>query len=297
MNTFTIGSIKVTRIEEWQGGFSSPAELFDSYATDRWEPFEDEFTPHYFDPQTGRIYAFLQSWVVDTGRHRILFDTGAGNDKPRPNLPIFSNLKTPFLDNLARAGYQPDDIDMVICSHIHVDHVGWNTRLMNGKWQVTFRNARYILPLADRDYWDPKIAGIGPGEIGCYVNDAMFEDSVRPLIEAGVVTWATDGFEIEPGIVLRSFPGHTPGSMVMTVHSGGATAMFVGDLLHHPVQIYNPDWNSVFCEDKEQARISRRRMLTEAARSGALVIPAHFGGEHVIKIASEGAAFRPLYRG
>lgn len=295
MNRFTIGSIKVTRIQEWQGGFSAPEYLFPSCTAEDWSSLEEEFTPEYFDAQSGKLYAFLQSWVLDTGEYRILFDTGAGNDKPRPNLPIFSNLKTDFLLNLAKAGYQPEDIDYVVCSHVHVDHVGWNTRLIDGKWEATFRNAQYLLPLADRDYWNPQVTEIGPGEIGRLVNDGMFEDSVRPLMNSGRLVWTEDGHEILPGITLRTFPGHTPGSTVMYVHSGNMKAMFVGDLMHHPAQIYHPYWNSQFCEDQEMAILSRLRMLKQAASTDAVVIPAHFGGEHIVKIASEGSGFRPIY--
>ena len=296
MNSFNIGSIRVSRVEEWQGGFSAPGDLFSGYSDEGWRPLEEEFTPDYYDPKTGMLYAFLQSWVLDTGRRRILFDTGAGNDKPRPNLPIFSNLKTDFLANLAKAGYQPGDIDLVVCSHIHVDHVGWNTRLVDGRWDITFRNAQYVLPLADRDYWDPRVTHTSPGEIGQYINGPMFDDSVRPLMDAGRVVWAEDGYELEPGLNLHSFPGHTPGSMALKVRSNGTKAMFVGDLVHHPAQIYNPDWNSQFCEDGERAKLSRRRMLKEAVRTEALVIPAHFGGEHLVKVVNTEGGFRPVYR-
>ncbi len=184
MDRFPIGGIVVHRIEEWRGTFSPPADLFAGFTEDGWSPHAEEFAPEYFDPVSGKLYAFLQSWVLDTGRQRILFDTGAGNDKDRPNLPIFGNLNTDFLTRLAFAGFMPEDIDVVVCSHIHVDHVGWNTRLVDGRWEPTFRNARYILPLADRDYWDPRVAGAGPGTIGNAVNAGMFEDSVRPIMQA-----------------------------------------------------------------------------------------------------------------
>lgn len=295
MDRFNVGTVRVSRIEEWQGTFSPPDQLFSGYAAEGWEKHEQEFVPDYFDPQSGKLYAFLQSWVLDTGRHRILFDTGAGNDKDRPNLPIFGNLQTEFLNRLAQAGFQPEDIDIVVCSHIHVDHVGWNTRLIDGRWEPTFRNARYVLPLADRDYWDPENETASPGTVGTLVNAGMFEDSVRPLIEAGRVEWAEDGFEVEPGISLHARPGHTPGSMVMQVSSRGEKAMFVGDIVHHPVQIYRPDWNSQFCEDPEQARATRRQVLAEAADSDALFIPAHFGGEHVVRVVRDGSSFKPFY--
>ncbi len=166
MDRFTIGDIRVHRIEEWRGAFSPPGELFQGFDARDWQRLEDEFVPDYYDPVSGKLFAFLQSWVLDTGEQRILFDTGAGNDKDRLDLPIFGNLQTDFLGRLAAAGFQPEDIDTVVCSHIHVDHVGWNTRLVDGRWEPTFRNARYVLPVLDRDYWDPLIDTAGPGIVG-----------------------------------------------------------------------------------------------------------------------------------
>lgn len=294
MDRFDIGTVKVHRIEEWQGTFSPPADLFAGFTSDGWEPHAEEFAPEYYDPASGKLFAFLQSWVLDTGWQRILFDTGAGNDKDRPNLPIFGNLQTDFLGNLAAAGFQPEDIDVVVCSHIHVDHVGWNTRLIEGRWEPTFRNARYVLPLADRAYWDPHDEAAGPAGIGAAVNAGMFDDSVRPIIEAGRAEWAEDGFEVDDGLILRSCPGHTPGSMMLEVASGGETAMFVGDVVHHPAQIYRPEWNSVFCEEPEQARETRRKVLDLAASREALLIPAHFGGSHMARVLRDGSGFRPV---
>jgi glyoxylase-like metal-dependent hydrolase (beta-lactamase superfamily II) len=295
MNAFRIGAITVHRIEEWQGTFAPPEYLFRGFEPSGWDPHEAEFVPDFFRREDRKLYAFLQSWVLDTGSQRILFDTGAGNDKVRPGIPLFGNLQTNFLERLALVGFQPEDIDIVVCSHIHVDHVGWNTRLVDGKWQVTFPNARYVLPMADRDYWDPSVSTSGPGEIGTLVNAGMFEDSVLPLVQARRAEWAEDGLEILPGLSLHARPGHTPGSMILRVSSGESRAMFVGDIVHHPAQVYNPHWNSLYCEDQDQARLSRRLVLNEAADTGALLVPAHFGGAHAIRVAHEGAAFKPIY--
>lgn len=294
MDRFDLGAVKVHRIEEWRGTFSPPAELFAGFQQELWDPHAETFAPDYFDPASGKVFAFLQSWLIDTGTQRILFDTGAGNDKDRPNLPIFSQLRTDFLSKLAAAGFQPEDIDVVVCSHIHVDHVGWNTRLVDGRWEPTFRNARYVLPLADRAYWDPEDLSDGPGGIGAAVNAGMFEDSVRPIIDAGQAEWAEDGFEVADGMVLRACPGHTPGSMMLDLASGSDTALFVGDVVHHPAQIYRPEWNSVFCEDQQQARETRRAVLDLAAAREALLVPAHFGGSHLVRVARDGSAFRPV---
>jgi glyoxylase-like metal-dependent hydrolase (beta-lactamase superfamily II) len=295
MDRFRVGTVAVHRIEEWQGSFAAPREMFRGYDDARWALREPEFVPDFYRPADGKFYGFLQSWLLDTGRERILFDTGAGNDKDRPGIPIFAHLATDFLDRLAATGFAPEDVDVVVCSHLHIDHVGWNTRLRDGKWVPTFPNARYVLPVRDRDVWDPAVAEIAPSALGAHVNAGVFEDSVRPLMEIGRAEWVDDGFEVVPGLSLHARPGHTPGQMMMRLDSDGQRALFIGDVAHHPVQIHEPDWNSQFCEDPDQARASRRQVLEEAAATGALLVPAHFGGAHVVRVAREGSGFRPVY--
>lgn len=295
MDRFRVGGVTVSRVEEWSGGFSGADFLFDGYEEKEWARREPEFVPDFYLRDEGLIFGVLQSWVLDTGTKRILFDTGAGNDKDRPGIPIFGNLTTDFLGRLQAAGYQPEDIDVVVCSHLHIDHVGWNTRLIDGAWRATFPNAQYLLPLADRDYWDPAVTGTRPTEQGAFVNSGVFEDSVQPIVEQGRATWVDDGHEISPELRLWARPGHTPGQMAMELSSQGEKALFVGDILHHPMQIHRPDWNSRFCEDPEQARLTRRAVLESVADDEALLVPAHFGGEHVVRVARDGTGFRPVY--
>jgi glyoxylase-like metal-dependent hydrolase (beta-lactamase superfamily II) len=295
MDKRRIGQAVLHRIEEWQGGFAPPSRMFIGYTDARWQPHEPELVPDYHQADTGLIYGFLQSWLLDTGSERILFDTGAGNDKDRPGLPLFGGMNTDFLDRMAAAGYQPGDIDTVVCSHLHIDHVGWNTQLVDGQWRATFPNARYILPAGDRAFWDPADSSAEPSATGKFVNSGVYEDSVQPLLDESRAVWADDGFEVAPGISLFAVPGHTPGHLAMRVESDGERALFVGDVLHHPIQIYEPDWNSQFCEFSDDARTSRRAVLTEAADTGALLVPAHFGGVHAVHVAHDGPQFRPIY--
>lgn len=295
MDSFQLGKVRVSRVEEWSGGFSSADFLFAGFEDAEWQKREPEFVPEFYLPDEQKIFGVLQSWVIDTGEQRILFDTGAGNDKERPGIPIFGMLQTDFLSRLARSGYAPEDIDIVVCSHLHIDHVGWNTRLVDGKWEPTFRNAHYVMPRADRDYWDPAGAGPRPTEQGAFVNAGVFEDSVQPIIDLDRVSWADDGFEVAAGMTLRARPGHTPGQMALDLTSEGHNAIFVGDIVHHPMQVHRPDWNSRFCEDPDQARETRRAVLEQAVANDALLVPAHFGGEHLVRVAREGTNFRPVY--
>jgi glyoxylase-like metal-dependent hydrolase (beta-lactamase superfamily II) len=295
MDRFRVGDMLISRVEEWSGGFSGADFLFADYDEEGWRKREEEFVPDFYLPEEGLIFGVLQSWVIDTGKQRILFDTGAGNEKERPGIPIFGNLQTPFIDRLAAAGYQPQDIDIVVCSHLHIDHVGWNTQLVDGSWVPTFPNAEYVMPIADRDYWDPSVETEKPSEQGALVNSGVFEDSVQPIIDRGRDRWAGDGDEVVPGLTLHARPGHTPGQMAMELRSQGQAAFFVGDIMHHPMQIHRPDWNSRFCEDPQRARESRRSVLDAVAEQEALLIPAHFGGEHVVRVRRDGANFRPVY--
>ena len=290
---FRIGKHKVFRIEEWQGGFSPPEALFAEFDADVFAEEAASFEPDFM--RNGLIYGYLQSWLIDTGSERILVDTGAGNAKDRPGIPIFGNLDSDFLNRLAQAGYSPEDIDKVYCTHLHIDHVGWNTQLVEGGWQPTFPNATYYLPQIDELAWNPakdqyaSMAGAG-------VNANVFEDSVAPIIDAGMAVLIEDGYQIAPGMTAWLAPGHTPGQMVLEVENGGEVALFTGDVLHHPMQVIRPDWNSVYCEDRELAAKSRRKVLERAADASARIVPAHFGAPHstFVERTAEGG-FRPRY--
>ncbi len=296
MLSFTNGHFKVYNIEEWQGEFASPEQLFAGFDPREFADFAGQIPHAYYRPESNSLYAFLQSWVITTGELTILYDTGAGNHKDRPGIPVFGGLDTPFLANLAADGFEPEDIDIVVCSHLHIDHVGWNTRLLGGQWVPTFPNARYLLPRIDRDYWDPgSTIGPRPSPVGAQVNANVFEDSVQPILDSGQAQLVDDGHVVAPGISLTLHPGHTPGHLVLNLDNRGERTMFVGDILHHPAQIFQPEWNSVYCEDPAAARSSRRQILARAAKTGARVVPAHFGGKHFAWVEEHGEAFRPRF--
>ena len=284
---FRIGTYRVYRIEEWQGGFSPPAALFAEFEGDAFASEASAFEPDFY--RDGLIYAFLQSWVIDTGTERIIVDTGAGNDKDRPGIPVFGKLQTSFLDNLAAAGFSPDDIDKVFCTHLHIDYVGWNTRLVDGEWVPTFPNAEYFFPRIEEEAWNPA-KELYADLAGAHVNTNVFEDSVAPVLAAGQGHLVEDGDSVAPDMTAWTAPGHTPGHMVLIVENGGESALFTGDILHHPMQIAQPDWNSVYCEDRPSAAATRRRVLERASATGARIVPAHFGSPHwaFVEPANEG---------
>ncbi len=289
--SFYIGRYPVWRIQEWEGQFAAPEDLFAEYDAAAFEDKAEDFTPAYY--REGFIYAFLQSWLIDVGGLRILLDTGAGNDKDRPGIPVFGNLSTDFLAKLANTGFGVDDIDVVVNTHLHIDHVGWNTALNNTRWEPTFPKARYIFPRIDRQVWDPSGSQY-QHMLGKDVNAQVFEDSVQPVLDAGLAELADDGYEITAGITLRDAPGHTPGHMLLEVRDGEDLAFFTGDILHHPMQVFRPDWNSVYCEDRETAARTRTMILKRAAREKARVVPAHFGGTHSVFVEERDGGFYPL---
>jgi glyoxylase-like metal-dependent hydrolase (beta-lactamase superfamily II) len=272
----------------------TPQTLFVGFTPDAYAASKDLVAGTYLDAATDVITARLQSWVIEIGGMRILVDTGAGNDKVRPGIPLFGNLSTPFMARLAAAGFGADDIDVVVCTHLHVDHVGWNTRLEAGNWVPTFPKARYVFPKPDADYWDPRNAHRYPPKVGEAVNEGFFADSVQPILERGLALLVEGAVEIAPGVRVDPAPGHTPGSQTISVESRGERALFVGDVVHHPLQIMNPGWNSIFCEDAALARHSRHAVLQRVADEESIMIPAHFAGEHMVRIQRAAGGLRPL---
>jgi glyoxylase-like metal-dependent hydrolase (beta-lactamase superfamily II) len=293
MDKFRVGDITVHRIEEWAGEFSPPQFLFPDYSTDVFNAKAPQIVPDYYHPGSNMIVGYVQSWLLEVGGQKILFDSCSGDGKPRPGIPIFSDLRTPYLTNLEKAGFRPEDIDIVVCSHLHIDHVGWNTRQVDGQWVPTFPNAKYLLPRIDRSYWDPALGYASEG--GRAVNQNVFEDSVQPILDMARHELVEAGHLVADGLMLAAGPGHTPGHLFLRVQSAGERALFVGDIMHSPMQIYYPDWNSAFCEDGLAARKTRRAVIEEAAQTRALVFPAHFAGRHAVRIAERGTSFSPVF--
>ncbi len=288
--SFYIGPHAVWRIQEWEGPFAPPGDLFAEFDNKAFTAEVESFSPAYY--AEGYIYAFLQSWLIDTGEHRVLVDTGAGNDKQRPGIPVFGNLATDYLEQLAQTGFSVEDIDIVVNTHLHIDHVGWNTVLESQQWRPTFPNAKYILPRVDRETWDPALDSYAQLR-GKEVNTGVFEDSVQPILDAGQAVLVGPGEEILPGMVMIDTPGHTPGHMMLEVCAGEECALFTGDILHHPMQILRPDWNSVYCEDRARAVQTRQMVLERAVTKAARIVPAHFGGSHSVFIDRCGGGYRP----
>lgn len=230
------------------------------------------------------LFVHVHSWLLRKGDLTILIDTGVGNGRTRA-FEGFNNLDTDYLSRLAAQGVRPEDVDFVICTHIHTDHVGWNTRWDGTRWTPTFPNARYVWSriegaVARRTFFHE---GLSAG---------VYQDSVLPVIEAGLAEEVSHGpFDPIPGLTFHSTPGHSPGHLSVTLETEDGVLMFGGDVLHNQAQVFHPDWNSVFCEDPETARRSRLWALQYCADTNALFFGTHLGGSSVGRIARNGNHF------
>jgi glyoxylase-like metal-dependent hydrolase (beta-lactamase superfamily II) len=184
---------------------------------------------------------------------------------------------------------KPEDVDIVVCTHLHFDHVGWNTVLENREWVPTFANATYLFSHEDFDYWNP-LNDTKP--LGALVNQNAYEDSIAPIHNAGQAVLWSGSHTIDENLTLVAAPGHTPGSAIINLQSGSDRAAFIGDVMNNPIQIVEPHWNSCFCEDPQRARRTRHEVLSRAADTNTLVFANHFAGGHAAEIGRDGDRFR-----
>ncbi|MEV8589586.1 MBL fold metallo-hydrolase [Streptomyces sp. NPDC051180] len=286
--SIVLGDVEVIRIVEWQGPFAPARTLVPDAGAEVWKGNEEWLAPDHWAPDEDSAVMALQSWVLRSGGRTVLVDTGVGAGRERPGSPHFHHRTDDLPGRLERAGIRPEDVDVVVNTHLHADHVGWNTRDAGGAWVPTFPNARYLVPAADDFHFGPD-NGYGGG---LHADDRLVhEDSVAPVHRAGLVDLWDGAHRIDDHLVLESAPGHTPGSAVLRLASGTDRAVFVGDLLHSPVQILDPGRASCFCLDPRGASATRRRVLERAADTRELVVPAHFGGSGAAEVRRQGTGF------
>jgi glyoxylase-like metal-dependent hydrolase (beta-lactamase superfamily II) len=276
--------VEVRRVVEWRGPLRTVSEILPDTPAEVWTANRSWLSPDFWNPGTGAYEVVIQTWVVRAAGRTVVVDTGIGDDRDRPQIPRFAQLRTGFLDRLVRAGVRPEDVDVVINTHVHYDHVGWNTRLDAGTWVPTFPNAVYLVPRADYDYFHPANAArmraprTDDERRRAEGMALVFADSIEPIEAAGQLVLWESGYRVGDALRLEPAPGHTPGSSVAWLETTDARVVFAGDLLHSPVQILRPGDRSSFDLDAGAARASRRRILAAAARAGAVLCPAHFGG-------------------
>ncbi|WP_407115252.1 MBL fold metallo-hydrolase [Bradyrhizobium sp. LMG 9283] len=236
--------------------------------------------PH-FATEEGRLKMSIHSLVVETPDKRIVVDTGLGNDKQGRNVPTWNNRSTPFLETMTAAGFPPDSINTVLCTHLHVDHVGWNTRLSGGKWVPTFPKARYVFGRTEYEYW--RDHSTEPDK------QAVFGDSVQPIIDADRADLIPSDHRLFEEINMIPTPGHSPGHMSILIQSEGEQGLLTGDVAHHPCQMAHLDWSSTADSDQTQSAATRAALFGRFADTPTLVIGGHFSAGHIKR---EGDAFR-----
>jgi glyoxylase-like metal-dependent hydrolase (beta-lactamase superfamily II) len=275
---WTVGKVKITKIVELETigstRFILPLASNEEIRKSPW------LIPH-FATEEGRLKMSIHALVVETPSRRIVVDTGLGNDKEGRTVPTWNNRKGPFLETMTEAGFPADSIDTVLCTHLHVDHVGWNTRLVDGQWVPTFTNARYVFGKTEYEYWRD------------YKDEAdkvaVFNDSVKPIVDAGKAELVASDHRLTDEITLIPTPGHSPGHMSILIASDGETGLLTGDVAHHPCQMAHLDWSSTADFDPVQSAETRRELFSRFADTPTFAIGGHFNAGHIKR---DGEAFK-----
>jgi glyoxylase-like metal-dependent hydrolase (beta-lactamase superfamily II) len=274
--SWKVGEARITKVVEcvqkWPFSALLPEVTEELLATHDW------LAPFVHDD--GRMLLSFHALVVESQGRTILVDTCIGNDKDRtPH--VFDHLQTPFIDDLAAAGFAVGDVDTVFCTHLHVDHVGWNTTLVDGRWVPTFPRARYLLDRSELDYLRQEPQDLGD----------IYGDSVEPVLDAGMVDFVEADHRLTDEVWLEATPGHTPGHHSVRIRSAGADAVITGDMTHHPVQMARPDICSTADWRPEMAAATRRQAY-ERWGTDTLVIGTHFAAPTAGRLERDGDAWR-----
>ncbi len=279
MLQWKIGDIKITQLIEITDGSGAlqvlPDATPENLDTIPW------LKPNFVSPE-GNLIMNIQMMILETPEQKMVVDTCIGNDKAL-NMEGWANLQLPFLDDLKDLGHDPDSIDKVICTHLHVDHVGWNTRKVANKWVPTFPNARYVMVQDEFDFWQ----SLEEDPFG-----DVFGESVKPVVDAGQADMVAPDHEVANGVFFESTPGHTPGHVSVHIKSQGEEAIISGDMMHHPCQIARPDWVTPFDADSPAACATRRQFLERYVDEPVLVLGTHFANPVGGRIVRDGDTYR-----
>jgi glyoxylase-like metal-dependent hydrolase (beta-lactamase superfamily II) len=273
--TRTIGDARVSNVIEYTGPTHAPDFLFPKRPADAIERNAHWLAPHQWIPRMQRFVVTIQLWVVHAGGNVIVIDTGVGNHKTRSSARMHQ-LNTLTLEWLQAIGAGPDDVTHVVFTHLHNDHVGWNTRLEGTSWIPTFPKARYLFPRRDYDWF---LAQLAAGKVSENQRNAI-ADSIVPIFEAGLADFIDETKEVAGCLAVEPLPGHTPGQLSYRLRSRGEEGVFCGDVMHSPLQIALPALSGAFCIDPDMSAATRTDFLRRAAERNALIMPCHFGYPH-----------------
>jgi glyoxylase-like metal-dependent hydrolase (beta-lactamase superfamily II) len=275
INQWQVGKVKITRVVEFEVGGLPPDFMFAELTEDRVKSIS-WIQPNYADPD-GKLRSSIHSYVIESQGRRIIVDTCLGNDKQRSAKAV-NLLHVPFLERLAEAGYSPETLDLVLCTHLHLDHVGWNTRWTGEKWVPTFPNARYLFGREEWGHWSnsPGIGDVPPPIAELMDFKAVMSDSLTPIIEASLHQLVENSHRLTDEVSLFPTPGHTPGHVSVAIDSDGFRAVIAGDVLHNPIQFADPGICSVFDDDRSVALTTRTSFIHSNANQNVLVLGSHF---------------------
>ena len=285
----TIGSMTVDTVTDIDPFALPIGLLFPNRSIDALRPHEDVLAPYHVDFDAKHILLGVQSHLVRANGRTILIDTCVGEHKDRAARADWNHrTHTHYLQRLADHGLTPDDIDIVMCTHLHADHVGWNTKLVDNRWVPTFPNARYLVGRREFDFWRD-----AEQDRPRQHNHASFVDSVMPIVEAGQIDLVDDGFELAPGLSLKALPGHTPGQMGLCLCHAQDRVLMCADAVHSIVQVFNPHWATRFCSDPEAAVATRLALFEDSVEQGTILVPAHLRHFDGLRVRRRGNSFVP----
>jgi glyoxylase-like metal-dependent hydrolase (beta-lactamase superfamily II) len=283
MTQHAMGQIVIRRIVESICAEFDALSFFPETTREDWARHRAWMEPWALDPVSGKLVLPIQAFLVRTRHHTILIDTCVGNHKPRPLRPFWHMQKlNTFLPRLSAAGVAPEDVDYVMCTHLHWDHVGWNTQLRDGRWVPTFPNAKYIFAELEWESFE---------ELHRRDPQPHLVDSILPVMEAGQAQLVGGDFALDDEVWLEPTPGHTPGHVCVHLASQGAQAVITGDCIHSPVQCLEPGWIMRADLDPALASATRQRFLERYCDSGVMVCATHFPEPSLGRIIQREKAF------
>lgn len=295
MQPIQFGGIIIDRVVELRVWPFPANRLFPSISAETFENGRGWLDDRFIDPITKDLILGVHSYVLRVNGRIILIDTCNGNHKNRPALPALHQLNTPYLENLARAGLCPEDIDIVMCTHLHPDHCGWNTRLVDGRWVPTFPNATYLMSSIEFEHLQSFCSSKQENALRQDMS-TTFEDSVLPVVKAGQAIMVNDNHiiehEIGDGVWMESASGHTPGHVIVHAKQSEEHAIMTGDIIHHPIQFGALDMPNASDFDPIQAAATRQRLIKTYADTNTLILTGHFPGPTAGRIVTRNEGLR-----
>ena len=284
MKQLNFGNVTIDRVQDWYGALLPLKDFYPTFDKAILESQRSWLEPHFLplkgSPNEEMLHLSLHTFVVRSGKNLILVDTCVGNHKKRSAVPDWVDYSSDYIGKLAAVGVKPEDVTHVMCTHLHFDHVGWNTKLENGKWVPTFPNARYVFDRTEFEGWANQQDNHGL--------DGSYADSVLPVYEAGRADLVASDFALDDTVWLEPSRGHSPGHVCINIKGQKGQALLTGDSFHHPIQVAYPEWHSAFCMDLAMSTASRRKILDKLTDQDIWMLAAHFNTPTAAHVVSNG---------